>query len=42
MKLNVSQHSAHSEGESFSLAGFDPFLRIIRMEVRFFTEGTME
>lgn len=39
---HMSQHSVHAEGESFSVTDFDPFLRILWMEVRFFTMGTVE
>lgn len=42
MKRNLSQHSGHAEGESFSVTGFDPFQRIVWLEVRFAIVGPVE
>lgn len=42
LKRNLSQHSGHTEGESFSVTGFDPFQRIVWMEVRFAIVGPVE
>lgn len=42
MKRNLSQCSRHVEGESFSVTGFDPFQRIVWMEVRFAIVGPVE